>query len=69
MGHQTGHGNILSAVNHKLNVSGHMFILTFFIVSGCGNSKPKIYQHLSVALYIYCNLNKVKNIPDRSLSF
>jgi hypothetical protein len=41
----------LSAVNHKLNVSGHMLIRTFFLFWYV-ELLPKIYLHLSVTLCI-----------------
>jgi hypothetical protein len=50
---------ILSAITHKLNVSGHMLICTFFLVLVCG-TRAKICPHLSVTpcvyVCIYCDM-------------
>jgi hypothetical protein len=48
----TYYKRILSAVVHKLNVSGHMLIWTFSLFWYV-ELVPKIWQHFSVTFYIY----------------
>jgi hypothetical protein len=45
--------SILSAITHKLNVSGHMLIWTFFLVLLC-ELVPKVCPYLSVTPSIEC---------------
>jgi hypothetical protein len=40
-----------SAINPKLNASGHMLIWTFFLVLVCGTSVPDLFTPFSFALY------------------
>jgi hypothetical protein len=42
---------VLSAVNHKLSVSGHMFIRTYFLVLICGTRVQNLSGPVSYNLY------------------
>jgi hypothetical protein len=43
---------ILSAINHKLNVSGHILIRTFFLVLVCATRGQSLSAPFSYTLYI-----------------
>jgi hypothetical protein len=43
----------LSAVTHKFNVSGHMFIWTFFLVLVCGTCAQSLSAPFSYTLYMF----------------
>jgi hypothetical protein len=53
-----GHDSILSAVSHKLNVSGHMLIWTFYLV-------PKVCPQLSVIPRVFLILEATSNNPHK----
>jgi hypothetical protein len=43
----------LSAITHKLNVSGHMSIWTVFLILLCGTRARSLSAPFSYTLYVY----------------
>jgi hypothetical protein len=54
--------NILSAITHKLNVSRHMLIWTFFIVLICGTHAQSMSSPFSYILYVCIQLYNLKRL-------
>jgi hypothetical protein len=53
--------SILSAITHKLNVSGYMFIWTFFLVLVCGTRAKGLSSPFSYTLHnVIQTLDKVQ---------
>jgi hypothetical protein len=48
----TSHDSIFSAITHKLNVSGHMLIWTFFLVLVCGTRAQNLSAPFSYTIYV-----------------
>jgi hypothetical protein len=44
--------SILSAITKKLNISGHMFIRSFFLLLVCGTGAQSLFAPFSYTLYI-----------------
>jgi hypothetical protein len=50
---------ILSAITHKLNVSGHVLTLTFFLVLACGTRAQSLSAPFNYNLYVCILLGKL----------
>jgi hypothetical protein len=74
----------LSAITHKLNVSGHMLIWTFFSCFGMWNSCPRFvrtfqshiiswhtspYTHRSIHQYVHPSIHPPTHPPTHSPSY
>jgi hypothetical protein len=60
----TGQKSILSAITHKFNISGHMFIRIFLFLWYL-ELGPKICPHLSVTACVVCRLRGPTESEDR----